>query len=282
MGEEPKNETKPEFKGNLGFVWLVGILVILLGCTVVYTLKITVENKELKQAQPIPQQVQSTIQTPVTTQEQSKIENTTTETTEETKKVVKKLDDSKELVYTFASEKSKKYDYSFDVPYVNINSDYAKEVNKKIQKEYSINKLVKDAKKAQAEVINFVEYNTYINNNTLSLVILGNDGLQTKYNTYNIDIYTGEKITNQQVLKSKNVSEKEFLSKVEDLCIKELKNIYGDSEVEQKCIDKTIKNNKNTNIKLFLDKNGKINIIPLLYNEAMQVYEVERIINTKL
>ena len=48
MGEEPKNETKPKFNGNLGFVWLIGILVILLGCVTVYTLKLTKENKELK------------------------------------------------------------------------------------------------------------------------------------------------------------------------------------------------------------------------------------------
>ena len=49
MEEKQKNKQKPEFKGNLGFIWLIGVLVILLGCTVVYTLKITKENKELKQ-----------------------------------------------------------------------------------------------------------------------------------------------------------------------------------------------------------------------------------------
>ena len=47
--EEQEKKQKPEFKGNLGFIWLTGILVILLGCTVVYTLKIAKENKELKQ-----------------------------------------------------------------------------------------------------------------------------------------------------------------------------------------------------------------------------------------
>ena len=49
MEEKQKNEQKPEFKGNLGFIWLIGILVILLGCTIVYTLKLTAENKDLKQ-----------------------------------------------------------------------------------------------------------------------------------------------------------------------------------------------------------------------------------------
>lgn len=49
MDEKQKNDMKPEFKGNLGFIWLIGILVILLGCTVFYTLRVTKENKELRQ-----------------------------------------------------------------------------------------------------------------------------------------------------------------------------------------------------------------------------------------
>lgn len=49
MGEEPKNETKPKFNGNLGFVWLIGILVILLGCTIGYVCKLKTELKDLRQ-----------------------------------------------------------------------------------------------------------------------------------------------------------------------------------------------------------------------------------------
>ena len=37
---EEKQKKEPEFKGNLGFIWLVGILVILLGCTIAYTCKL--------------------------------------------------------------------------------------------------------------------------------------------------------------------------------------------------------------------------------------------------
>ena len=76
--EEQEKKQKPEFKGNLGFIWLIGILVILLGCTVVYTLKITKENKELKQTPQVASQpVQPIVQTPVATQEQAKTENET-------------------------------------------------------------------------------------------------------------------------------------------------------------------------------------------------------------
>ena len=57
MEEKQKNDQKPEFKGNLGFVWLIGILVILLGCVTIYTLKITADNKELKQASEVDQRL---------------------------------------------------------------------------------------------------------------------------------------------------------------------------------------------------------------------------------
>ena len=105
MGEEPKNETKPKFNGNLGFVWLIGILVILLGCTVVYTLKITKENKELKQAQP--QSVQQAITTDSTKAEETvKAENTTSEEKASQTKTTSDEQKNKEIT---AEEKFKQY-----------------------------------------------------------------------------------------------------------------------------------------------------------------------------
>ncbi len=102
MGEEPKNENKPEFKGNLGFIWLIGILVILLGCVTIYTLKITADNKELKQAPqtaPVVTETQSQpqVQTPVqaqTTENNSK----TTSSTEKTSSSAPAISSIGELV----------------------------------------------------------------------------------------------------------------------------------------------------------------------------------------
>ena len=285
MGEEPKNENKPEFKGNLGFIWLIGILVILLGCVTVYTLKITADNKELKQAQPLPQPA---IQTPVTTQEQTKTENTTTVTTEEAKKVAKKLDSSKELVYTYESRKSKKndkYSYSFQIPYVNINSDYAEEINKEIKRKYSnLDQLVKWAKEAPADETSFVSYKTYINNNILSLVIIESGGHPDIHYVYNIDIYTGKKITNADLLDIKNISETKFINKVEELCTNAINKLYKNVDYGDKddCLARTLEKNANMKIQMFLDNNNKINIIPDILNDIAQWNNAEQIINTKL
>ena len=90
MEEKQKNEQKPEFKGNLGFIWLVGILVILLGCTIGYVYRLEIELNTLKQEQKFIQQ-QQVIPT------QNKEEQITNETKDEetinteenSKKVVK-------------------------------------------------------------------------------------------------------------------------------------------------------------------------------------------------
>ena len=49
MEEKQEKKQEPEFKGNMGIVWLVGLLTILLGCTFAYTAKLTRENMELRQ-----------------------------------------------------------------------------------------------------------------------------------------------------------------------------------------------------------------------------------------
>ena len=59
---------REEFKGNIGFIWLIGILVILLGSVTVYTLKLTSENNELKQAPQTVQQSVVTMQEPIKTE----------------------------------------------------------------------------------------------------------------------------------------------------------------------------------------------------------------------
>ena len=81
MEEKQEKKQEPEFKGKMGIVWLVGILVIILGCLTVYTIKLASDNKKQNQA-PTPAQQPQT----VATQEQAKTQTTAKEEkTEETK-----------------------------------------------------------------------------------------------------------------------------------------------------------------------------------------------------
>ena len=96
-------EEKQEFKGNLGFIWLIGILVILLGCVTVYTLKLTKENNELKQ---VSRTVQQPIQTPVITQETKK------EETMKTEKDKNEIIDSIDVTNDFDKKKLNQFTYN--------------------------------------------------------------------------------------------------------------------------------------------------------------------------
>ena len=55
--EEKQEKKQPEFKGKMGIVWLVGILVIVLGCVTVYTLGLLRKNGVPNQV-PLEQQVE--------------------------------------------------------------------------------------------------------------------------------------------------------------------------------------------------------------------------------
>ena len=84
---EEKQEKKEEFKGKMGIVWLTGILVIILGCVTVYTIKLANDNKKLNQA-PAPAQQPQTVATqeqakPQTTAKEEKTEETKTTSTQE-------------------------------------------------------------------------------------------------------------------------------------------------------------------------------------------------------
>ena len=85
--KEQEKKQKTEFKGNLVFIWLVGILVILLGCTIGYVCKLKKEVKELKQT--IPQtQLPQVVEQQIEEQKQENETNTDEKKDENNKKVV--------------------------------------------------------------------------------------------------------------------------------------------------------------------------------------------------
>lgn len=247
---------------SLPFLIVVGLCVILIGCTIAYVISLL-------------KNVERTNTNAIIENKVNLIHN----------KEINKINNSKDLVYTNISKKNKK-NYSFEIPYININSQYAKEINKEISDKYkNIDELIYNAENYPADCIVNISYNVYVNKNILSLIIVEYSGINNYY-VYNIDIYTGNKISNSQILLSKNISEESFLNKVEELCTKAVEKIYGNDKDYKKekseSISYTIKNNKKLTIKMFLDKSNNINIIPTIYNNIAQYDAVEEIINMNL
>ena len=210
-------------------------------------------------------------------------QNTTEKPTERTSDIIL-LDDNKDIVYTSFSKHSN--EGSYDIPFINIDSATVKDINTKIQQEY-------ENMNNDPPYWN-VRYDYYINNKILSLVI-GNTAHTggTSYSVYNIGINSGKTASNTDLLKSRNMDKTTFLNKLLELYknkfievngTKENRNMTEDLiEFYEKQYNETIStDNYNMLIPMFLDANGRINVIAKIYNTMAGANSYYYIINADI
>lgn len=127
---------------------------------------------------------------------------------------IQKLDKTKELVYDglqYSDAKENLYEINVNIPFININSDVANEFNSQTQKIFvnEADKLVKQTTSSVYTVFN-VNYVAFINNNILSVGILGsikegNNPQRMLMQTYNYDLSTGKKVTINDILNNRGM-----------------------------------------------------------------------------
>jgi len=198
------------------------------------------------------------------------------------KKVLKK-DESKDIVYTLYTVKPEPYfDVESSIPKLNIDSAYANKINNEISTivyigyENDSNGGIKCKDDCQ-----LIQYKYYLNNNILSLVLY-EDGqtspLSHQYHTYNIDIYTGEEVTNKDLVKLKNINESDFEVKLSNT-FKEaypFDKYYPESEYGKEGKDfATQTYNQTIDLKncsidnpMFLNENGELVVVIGVYYYA--------------
>ena len=128
------------------------------------------------------------------------------------------VDKSKELVYSYVDETIKDTAtepsdvHIYQIPKLNINSNYANEVNSQIKNKYeSVYNEDINSKKSGTSMVYNIRYRYFLNNNILSVVvttILPNDGMD--YAVYNINCATGEKATDNELLTSLGLNQTEY------------------------------------------------------------------------
>lgn len=167
------------------------------------------------------------------TKEVEKVETNVDEKNSDSQvKKVDKLDESKEIVYSSYSNFSSEYSYS--IPYINIDSDDANKINREIEEYYK--PLIEEELEHEAEgrsvTMISIKYNAYINDNVLSLVISHEFDVVgcIYYKVYNLDIYNGNIITNSDLVKAKNMTESEFIENLKEIHKDKFVNIYGSKE----------------------------------------------------
>ena len=189
--------------------------------------------------------------------------NEVTESKPEVKKV-SKIDDTKELVYSVYNKMTS--EYSYNIPAINIDSDDVKTINNEIDSYYK-------SRAEEGSSATKIKYESYTNENTLSLLIsieYPNDCIY--YKAYNVDIYTGKRITNEELIKAKNVSEKELTTKIKELAKAKYASKYSklsDDAMYDEQLNKTIAD-KNCTIDnyMFLNEDGKISVVVDIYSLA--------------
>lgn len=188
------------------------------------------------------------------------------------------------FTYTGTTKDGNNTSVSYKIPKININSDDVTKINSEIDK-----KITSKAKESIKEIENGtsiglfkIYYNYYINDNILSVLIgLEYDADISTYYTYNIDIKTGKRMSNEDILKIKNMTKKQFEEKLTNIYINEFLKSNGSIEKwtstqsESKAMyeaqyNRTIsKSNCNSDTQMiYLDANGKINAVAKIYSLA--------------
>ena len=133
------------------------------------------------------------------TKEETKKEETKKE---EKKESVKKIDESKEYVYDLETGES------YAIPYINIDSDDAKKMNEDI-------KVFSEKFGDKSSEYYRLKYYYYTNKNIISVALVfyyDANGL-TNSLILNIDKETGKKVSNEEILKAKNINIEELRNK---------------------------------------------------------------------
>ncbi len=143
---------------------------------------------------------------------------------------VKLIDNNKNIVYTnLEIEKSStnNYDVKLNIPYINIDNDTIKSYNNEIQE--FVQKYEEILKTKNQNVIYDVEYNAYIKNDILSVIIKANlkEGESAQrliIQTYNYDLKQNKEVKLIDVLKLRNINKENMQNKINEKITNAKKN----------------------------------------------------------
>lgn len=124
-----------------------------------------------------------------------------------------KEDSTKEIVYAYINGQKNSpnnYDLDIHIPYININNENAKKINKEIE-EYKF-KCAEILKSKNKNIVYNIDFCAYIDGDLLSIIIRSNlkEGVNAQklnIKTYNYNLKTNQKVSFREILKEKEVAE---------------------------------------------------------------------------
>ncbi len=119
------------------------------------------------------------------------------------------------------------------IPNLNINTEKASEINKEI-----IDLTENDLKEAESNgesKLKSVDYEYFQNENVLSLIIeLSYENDENDYHIYNVNVESGEKIENSELIKNTNMNEEKFT----DVCVERVTDYFDNTYNSNSSINK--------------------------------------------
>ena len=127
---------------------------------------------------------------------------------------ITKIDDTKELVYTFYEDNQNvdgKYSMNIHIPVINIQSDVVTGFNNLTQSIF-VDKINSVMAGTEVYTIYNLDYIAYVNNNLLSVAIKatikeGDNPQRVIVQTYNYDLETNQAVTLKEVLEDRDIDE---------------------------------------------------------------------------
>ena len=211
---------------------------------------------------------------------------------------VKKLDEfGIEVEYNYGMQ----YLDKLKVPYINIDSSYAKVANATLEKLYLDNAktfdlCAEEAKGTEPSCTQILTYKTYTYDNILSVVVI--DGLQAtskialNYHIYNFDLTTGDEIKYYDIMNKLNYNRADVEEQMKTLLKSKMDSLYGKAigDLSNACYGKyneqTSENEKincyekanelfiesvnKEEVLFFTDNDGKLNIFAIPYYNGAQ------------
>ena len=191
---------------------------------------------------------------------------------------INKIDNNQDIVYNYYSKEEKSegnYELYLNIPYININNEIIKNYNQEIN-DIFIKKAESIYNTSEQNIIFRVEYEAFIENNILSLIIRSNlkqgtNPQQDIVQTYNFDLNNNKEITLKDEINMLGLNENDVQKRINEKIEQEQKNAEDlqalGYNVYNRDVDSTMYEIENSNI--FFVHNQNLYIIYAYGNNAL-------------
>ena len=166
------------------------------------------------------------------------------------------------------------YDCTYRIPSITLQSEDAQEINRELNE--WLTPYIEEQQKYHEEGISMVvpsiDYEAWIYNEVLTLVVtMQTDWSQTFYRVYNLDIYSGEDLDNEDLLRRTNLTESAFFDALYAALNAKFDPAYAEMAGEEFFTaqrERTLSEENLEEAELFFDAKGNAFVHVLVYSLA--------------